>query len=74
LDIFSGPAPEYQYLVIDIRNGEFLPFENLDNRPVYQSQRTYILGSGVIYFNTAAYSNSIIIGAWSLPIIVAFGG
>ncbi|MBK24024.1 MAG: hypothetical protein CME70_08495 [Halobacteriovorax sp.] len=55
-DIISSietTSPEYYYLDIQVVHGKFEEYDDLDNRSEFDSQKTYVLGDGVIQYNTA---------------------
>ncbi len=58
-DIITAVENGYDYLDIQIIKGKFSEFDDLDNRPNFSSQQTYVLGGGVIKYNAAVELASI---------------
>lgn len=52
-DIFPSNENGYQYLDVQLIKGSFSEFDDIDNRPKFDSQETYILGDGVLLYNAA---------------------
>ena len=45
---------QFEYLEVRVDSGSFEEFDDLDNIPLFASQKTYVLGSGVYNYNTKA--------------------
>jgi hypothetical protein len=43
---------QFEYLEVRVESGTFQDFDDLDNIPLFASQKTYILGLGVYTYNT----------------------
>lgn len=58
-DVITAVENGYEYLDIQVIKGQFSEFDDLDNRPTFSSQQTYVLGGGVIKYNAAVELGSI---------------
>lgn len=52
-DVISSLENNYFYIDIQLIKGKFEEFDDLDNRPTFNAQQTYVLGDGIIKYNAA---------------------